>query len=78
MDVEGTPRGEGVRCAREAPDDVAGLRVDRVGRAVRGAAGDALGNGGAVGREFLLDERISTQCVYELRGVDVVARIFVH
>jgi hypothetical protein len=30
-----------------------------------------------MGREFLLNERIRAQCVYDLRGVDVVARVFI-
>lgn len=59
--LEGTPqRGEGVLFAREAPEHVAGLRVDHVDRAVRGARGDALGYRGTTGREFLLDEGVGS------------------
>ncbi len=29
------------------------------------------------GREFLRNKRIGTQCVYEFRGVDVIARVLV-
>ena len=44
-------------------------------QAVRGAPGDALGYGAGAGEEFLLHEGIGSQCILELRGVDMPAGV---